>query len=158
MYGAACMYMALIIYITCLSTIYDIIKCLRESQILAARYKDNWYIHKLPKMRPINYPKWGPWRERHVTRDWPFLIARDTWYREVISRDCDCRIPRYTWFQYIISCDTWSDILSPNDSTGRVKKNVPSDKIWHYCTKSWDKWNPFSGYWSWCTCRFAVQK
>ena len=42
--------------------------------------------------------------------------------------------------------------------TGWVKKNVPSDKIWHYCTKSWDKLNPFSGYWSWCTCRFAVQK
>ena len=41
--------------------------------------------------------------------------------------------------------------------TGWVKKNVPSDKIWHYCTKSWDKWNPFSGYWSWCTCRFAVE-
>ena len=38
------------------------------------------------------------------------------------------------------------------------KKKVPSDQIWHYCTKSWDKWNPFSVYWSWCTCRFAVQK
>ena len=30
---------------------------------------------------------WGSWREFHVTRDWPFLISRDTWYRKVISRD-----------------------------------------------------------------------
>ena len=27
-----------------------------------------------------------------------------------------------------------------------------------YCTKSGDKLNPFSWYWSWCTCWFAVQK
>ena len=29
--------------------------------------------------------------------------------------------------------------------------------MWNYRTKSWDKWNPFSTYWSWCTCRFVVQ-
>ena len=28
----------------------------------------------------------------------------------------------------------------------------------HYRTNSWDKSNPFSTYWSWCTCRYMVQK
>ena len=28
-------------------------------------------------------------------------------------------------------------------NTGWVK-NVPSDEMWHYRTKSWDKWNPFA--------------
>ena len=42
--------------------------------------------------------------------------------------------------------------------TGWVKKKFPSDKIWQYCTTSWEKLNPFSGYWSGCSCRFVVQK
>ena len=28
------------------------------------------------------------------------------------------------------------------ECTGWVKQNVPSDKICHYCTISWDKWRP----------------
>ena len=37
------------------------------------------------------------------------------------------------------------------------QKKFPSDKIWHYRTKSWDKWYPFATYWSWWTFRFVYQ-
>ena len=124
----------------------EFVQHLQKSKFKEQTTSFNITFRYIDDVLSLNNPKFNDYIDVLWSNDFGLFVWISV---TALSRTYFIMLTSCYWFNIILFKTHQNNVILYN--TGWVKK-VPSNKIWHYCTK----WNPFTGYWSWCTCRFAV--